>query len=154
MLGMIDRQVFDSLEENALIWACIHPLIHEIRGKDPIIKTEVYSSLTKGQRALLMFQILYGHTSGGAAEFFQMEDLLSIKGIWNELKKSMQYFGDDAMLSLLSEIEKAYTSGNTGRNSINAIDRKLQVRLPESIKLICSYIRSNPGEFVRFGEKT
>lgn len=152
MLGMIDRQVFDSLEENALIWACIHPLIHEIRGKDPIIKTEVYSSLTKGQRALLMFQILYGHTSDSAAEFFGMADILSIKGIWGDLQNSMQYFGDDAMRSLLQEMEEAYKSGKTGRSTINSIDRKLQERMPESIKLICSYIRSNPGEFVRFGE--
>ena len=153
MLGMIDRQVFDSLEENALIWACIHPLIHEIRGKDPIIKIGVYSSLTKGQRALLMFQILYGHTSDSAAEFFGMADMLSIKGIWGELQNSMRYFGDDTMLSLLQEMEEVYISGETGSNTIDSIDRKLHERIPESIKLICSYIRNHPGEFVRFGEK-
>lgn len=151
MLGMIDRHVFDSLEENALIWACIHPLIHEIRGKDPIIKTEVYSSLTKGQRALLMFQILYGHTSDSTAEFFGMQDMLSIKGIWGELQNSMRYFGDNQMLSLLQEMEEAYHSGKTGSNMINSIDRKLHEIMPESIKVVCSYIRNNPGEFVRFG---
>lgn len=154
MLGMIDRRVFDSLEENALIWACIHPLIHEIRGKDPIIKTEAYSSLTKGQRALLMFQILYGHTSGGAAEFFGRADMLAIKGIWAEMQKSMRYFGDEAMLSLLMEMEEVYKSGKPGRSAVSVIDKKLKERLPESIKLICSYIRSNPGEFVRFGERS
>ena len=152
MLGMIDKQVFDSLEENALIWACIHPLIHEIRGKDPIIKTEVYSSLTKGQRALLMFQILYGHTREGAAELFGMEDLLSIKGIWGELQNSMRFFGDNGMLSILQEMEDSYKNRKNGRNTMSSLDKKLQARMPETIKLICGYIRSNPAEFVRFGE--
>lgn len=46
------------------------PTIQQVRGKNFVVKSEVYSHLTTGKRALLMFQMLYGHTSKGVEEFY------------------------------------------------------------------------------------
>ena len=70
MLVRIKLKDFETLNASALIWTCIEPTIHKIRGKNFVVKSEAYSQLNAGQRALLMFQILYGPTSTGVGEFY------------------------------------------------------------------------------------
>lgn len=109
MLVTMKQQVFGSLDDDSLIWACIEPTIQKIRGKDFSVKGNVYTELSVGQRALLMFQIIYGHTSNGITEFYCLVPYLpSGRGIWQELKKGMQYFGSYSMLKLLGEMERDY----------------------------------------------
>lgn len=171
MLVAINKEVFNSLDNISLIWTCIEPTIKQIRGKNFMVKREFSSHLSNGQRSLLMFQIVYGHTVNGVIEFFNhLSYILSEKGIWSELKKGMEYFGEYSMANLIVEIEDTYHrieknyckegSGCLDITNINK-DPELKIRidtlnkclsglLPEVIKSIGSYIRNNPNEFVQF----
>ena len=160
MLVIIKRQIFDSLDDIQLVWTCIEPTIQQIRGKNFVVKSEVYAHLTTGQRALLMFQMLYGHTSRGIEEFYSHQSyLLSNKGVWEQLKKGMQYFGDSGMLQLLEEMDIVYQCVKTEKlesehnkliGTIRQINKTLFDILPTTINLIGNYIRNNPNEFVQF----
>jgi hypothetical protein len=171
MLVRIDRQMFISLDDISLIWTCIEPTIKQIRGKNFMIKSEFSSHLTKGQRALLMFQVLYGHTGNGVIEFYShLSYLLSENGMWSELKKAMEYFGDYSMANLISDMEVTYHVIETKyckedsewfyidnidedleiKLTTDRLNKSLSVLLPEVIKSIGLYIRNNPTEFVQF----
>jgi hypothetical protein len=114
MLVTVKRKDFEALNDILLIWKCIEPTIQQIRGKNFVVKSEVYSHLTSGQRALLMFQMLYGHTSNGVEEFYTHQSyLLSNKGVWSQLKKGMQYFGDLDMVQILERMDIVYQSLKT-----------------------------------------
>jgi hypothetical protein len=171
MLVMINREVFNSLDNISLIWTCIEPTIKQIRGKNFMVKREFSSHLSNSQRSLLMFQILYGHTVNGVIEFYNhLSYILSEKGIWSELKKGMEYFDEYPMANLITEIEDTYHtieknyckegSGCLDITNINK-DSELKIKidnlnkclsglLPAAIKSISSYIRNNPDEFVQF----
>jgi hypothetical protein len=175
MLVSINQKEFDSLSDSSLIWACIEPTIQKIRGQNASIKEDAYTHLSAGQRALLMFQIMHGHSSTGVIEFYCLIPYLPSKGgIWQELKKAMQYFKDYSMLQLLSEMEgdyyalgeKCLTEGiervdicinNLHKDSdilisIKQHDAMFHEAILKTIKLIGVFIRSNPSEFVQFCE--
>jgi hypothetical protein len=172
MLVTMKRQVFDSLEPVALAWACIEPTIQQIYGKDFHVKSQVYAQLTTGQRALLMFHVLYGHTPNGVAEFYSLIPYLpGQSAIWAELKAGMSYFGEDAMLRLLEEMEEVYSilearkqqEGTEWRDvgakdleddpellvSIDRLDANYHQIAPATLKRIGAYIHNNPSEFVQ-----
>lgn len=160
MLAAMNKELFNSLDNASIIWACIEPTIKKIRGKDFTVKRDAYDELTMGQRALLMFQIIYGHTSSGILQFFSYVPYVpSGKGIWHELKKAMEYFKDYSMLKIFSELEKDYLAFEEKIHAaddpelVSAIeqhDKMYRDTIPETIKLIGTYIRNNPSEFVKF----
>jgi|AGTN01.2.fsa_nt_gi hypothetical protein len=164
------RQAFDSLDDISLIWACIEPAVRRLQGKSFPVKSAVFSELTGDQRALLMFQILYGHMSGGLAAFFrQLSYLLIKKEVWSEMKAGMRRFGDGEMLRLIGEMEEAFDrlSENGKRDmerpddvcggdglqvKIAAIETALMDRLPEAAKRIGAYIREYRDQFVQMAD--
>lgn len=109
MLVTMDRAAFEALDHAALAWARIESAILRIRGKEPKLKRQVCAELTAGQRALLMFWVLQGHARNGVAQSYQeVAYLLAEADIWRELKASLSYFGDEAMLRLVEEMERLY----------------------------------------------
>ena len=169
MLVKIRRNDFEVLNDVSLIWACIEPTIQLIRGKNFIVKSEVYAHLTTGQQALLMFQVLYGHTTKGIEEFYShLSYLLSNKGVWSQLKNGMQYFGDYEMLHILEKMDGIFQSLKTEKfieaveqhnvliaknpelsASMIILNQSLSDVFPSSIKRVATYIRKNPDEFVQ-----
>ena len=174
MLVRMERQTFEAMDDASLLWACIEPTIRQIRGRNPAVKTDAYAQLSAGQRALLMFQILYGHSTSGVAEFYCLvPHLPSKEGIWGELKAGMRYFGDRSMVELLGEMEAGYATlarnpaaqaqglgayvggleeGSEPLLSIRRLDARLLEAVPLAIGLIGAHIRSNPAEFVQFAQ--
>ena len=133
MLVTMKRNDFGALDGIPLIWACIEPTIQKIRGKNSTIKSDVYSQLTDGQQALLMFQILYGHTLHGVEDFFFYQSyMLSNKGTWSQMVNGMNYFGASDMVRFLDEL--------------------LHESLPATINLVGSYIHSNATQIVNFDD--
>jgi hypothetical protein len=64
----------------------------------------------------------------------------------------MRYFGDQEMLSVVCEMEKAYNAGVerdgvTKRPEICEIEGRLRARMPETARQIGQYIRKHPKEF-------
>lgn len=160
------------MNDVSLIWACIGPTMQQVRGRNFVVKSEIYATLTPGQRALFMFQVLYGHTLYGVEEFYShFSYLLSNKSFWSQLKKGMQYFEDYAMLQILEqmdivfqslEIEKSKESveqyniliADIDKNtelstSISLLNKSLNDTLPLTVKLVATYIRDNADEFVK-----
>jgi hypothetical protein len=164
MLTRMERQHFDSLDDESLIWECIEPVIRQIRGKSVAIKREAASHLTSGQQALLMFQVLYGHSCrGGITELFSsLSYLLDSKGIWQELKDAMDYFHIAPMVTLLNDMQSAYFSQENNNSSSNdrqepwnaaviqKLDAELNIALPVALKSVAAAILNNPNEFVEF----
>lgn len=175
MLVTVKQKDFEEWNDTLLIWKCIEPTILQIRGKNFTIKSEAYAHLTAGQRALLMFQMLYGHTSNGVEEFYSHQSyLLSNQGVWSQQKKGMQYFGDDDMVQLLEKMETVYQSLKTEEfkesieqhnvpiigndkgvelsETMSLLNKSLRDTLPLTIKRVTAYIRNNVDEFVQFIE--
>lgn len=147
MLPAIEQSAMDSLDDSALIWVCIEPVIRQIRGKSISKKKEVSSRLTPGQQALLMFQVFYGHAGDGIAGFYNSTSyLLSDKGFWNELIKGMEYFGCHSMAELIYEMKEQYAEQiDIAADHDSALERLL----PMEVEMVGSYIRCHPAEFIR-----
>lgn len=155
MLVTVKRKDFEAMNDPSLIWTCIEPTIQKIRGKNFTIKSEAYLQLNEGQKALLMIQILYGHTLHGVEEFYShLSYLLSNKGMWSQLKNGMLYFGAYDMIRLLDEMNTVYDDLKTGKlpsySTLSRLDVLLNEILPSVISMVGSYIRSNPEQFVQF----
>ena len=177
MLVTMTREKFNSLDSTTLIWACIEPTIQQIKAKSFEVKAQVSAQLTAGQQALLMFQILYGHTRFqlgqppvGTAQFFGLIPYLpGQSSIWSSLKSAMGYFGDNAMQRLLEKMESLYLeveikqSGIEQRSQwtdpesefnplIEQFNETLQEIMPSTINRISGYIRRHPDQFIQFDD--
>lgn len=171
MLVTIKQKDFEAFEDASLIWACIEPTIQQVRGKSFTIKSEVYVTLTPGQRALLMFQMLYGHTTNGIETFFShLAYLLSNQGVWSQLKKGMEYFGDQDMVQILEKMNTVFQNQNREEfiesaeqnnvlvdfdqdvelsASVNLLNKSLSDTIPLSIERVATYIRNNINEYAQ-----
>lgn len=168
MLVTMKRQAFDSLDPAALGWACIEPTLQQVHGISPTVRSQVLAQLTPGQRALFLFRVLYDHVGDSAADLYcWVSYLLSEAKKWSAIKAGSRYFGDDAMLHLLEEIEglleARHQEGDALRRdalpwdldddpelfaSISQLNATFHEIVPTTLKLIGVYIRNNPSEFV------
>lgn len=140
-----------SLDDEKLVWIFVEPIICKARGKDPSIKAQVYMPLKDGQRALFMFQVLYGHAANGIFQFFsQISYLADRLDIWSALKSAMNYFDDIEMLSLVEKMETAYfalSSQDKNTPALDELDKFYNEIIPQTLKRIGACIRKNPEEF-------
>lgn len=92
-LVTMDRIIFDSLSAERLGWACMEPTFQQIRAQSPEVKNEAFSHLGRGQKALCMFRILYGHSSNSAEEYYGwICYLLDQPGYWDGVLEGLQFF--------------------------------------------------------------
>lgn len=167
MLIEMKRADFYSFNDNDLGWACIEPIIQKIRGRELNIKSQVYAKLNRGQKALLMFFVLYGHSNKCIIQFYnEMDYLIKNVDIWSELKMTSTYFDDDGLQQILKEMKKTYYTlqkqqmgnykieindlGVELQENINLLDERFHEVIKLSFKKIGYYIRKNPDEFVNF----
>lgn len=173
MLVTMRREMFESLDNAALAWACIEPTIQQIRGKPVKLKQQVYARLSGGQRALLMFWVLTGHAQHGVLQFYsEVSYLLAQADIWQEMKAGMGYFGADDMVRLIEEMEALYRAleanplpgdtvwhgapaeGGLGNQpellaAVDRLDIMLRKIAPAAPQRIGAFIRRAPDQFVR-----
>jgi hypothetical protein len=147
------QQEFNMLDDKELVWVCGEPIIQIVRGKDPEVKLQAYLRLNDGQRALLMFQVLYGHAKNGIGQFYHYISYLMEKlDFWSALKAGMKYFGDQAMLGLIVKMEETYYAMMKQTEGIvlpDELDTLYKKTIPTTLKLIGEYIRNNPYEFIQ-----
>ncbi len=160
----IKRLDFSSLDDKTLVWISIETTIQKIRGKNLTIKSQVYEQLTSGQKSLLLFWILYGHTQNGIVQFFNEVDYLLIDSdIWFEFNHRLQLFENNALLDLVNDLESFYSvhikrnrnrefDNDSAAQLIISLDTKINDIMPELIKKIADYIRNNPKDFVNLYE--
>jgi hypothetical protein len=140
-----------ALSDEELIAFCVEPLIRDARGKDPETKARVLASLSSGQRALFMFQVLHGHADRGVLQFFrQISYLTEALDVWAALKSAMEYFKDTEMLELISKMESAFPEAASGeRAGLDALDRAYAEQISKTVRRIGSRIRMDPAAFLK-----
>ncbi|MBP2115493.1 hypothetical protein [Paenibacillus silagei] len=173
-LVTMDRITFESLSAERLGWACMEPTFQQIRAKSPEVKNEAISHLGRGQRALCMFRILYGHSSNSAEEYYGwICYLLDQPGHWEGVLEGLQYFGDFALIQLLEESKGIFAARNrrVGRGwgeaaipdlntdselqtAVSGLYTRYQQITSGSLRIIAEYIRANPEQFVVFSDPT
>lgn len=151
------KQEFDTLDDAALIWRCVEPTILEVRGKDPKTKSRAMLQLNSSQRALFLFQVLFGHAGNGAAAFFtQIAYLAETLDFFSALKSAMTFFGDEEMLHIVGQFECAYCavrqSQPVSAQELTELDQMYSARIPVTLHRIAIYIRNHPTEFLSIEE--
>ncbi len=140
-----------SLEDEKLVWMFVEPIISKTRGKAPNLKAQVYMSLNSGQRALFMFQVMYGHAGNGIFQFFSHISYLTPRlDLWSALKSAMQYFNDTDMLGLVEKMEIAYSDQLSQAQNVPSLEELNQSYcelIPQTLKRIGAFLRNNPDEF-------
>jgi len=157
----MQRKFFDSLPNEKVGHACFEPMVpvyqngmrqrsgQEAQG----FRTEFYKSLSQGQRALFMFFTFYDHAIRSKDEFQRISNHYLSSKIFSAVIKGIEYFKDDSMLYLLSEIEHAFLGEeqNDMLNShIDELYNRLQEIAPSTLMQIGAYIKENPTEFICF----
>jgi hypothetical protein len=116
-----------------------------------MFKSNAYLELTRGQQAILMYQILYGHSKYGIDEFFgSLSYAMANEAFWEQLVNGMRHLGDNAIAGLIEDMHKLYPNyrfSNFKEEKVR-INRSLKTLLPETTKLAAQYIRSHVEEFV------
>ena len=158
----IDKQAFDSYGDEALTWACIGPMLIQVRAKSMEVKGQLYKQLTEGQRALMMFHVFYGHAKHSASELYAWTaHLLSEGESWEHVLSSLRYFGDDQLLELVERV-RVVVEGRTHPPTLNDLAEDdglssmmnlyyeaFQQLLPHTMARIASFIRTDTDQFVR-----
>ncbi len=159
---------FDELSDEELGRACVEPMLLSIRGKDNVTKTQMISSLNRSQQALCMFRIMYDHAKNSVGEYYAwIAYLLQAPGYWSGVMGGLRYFEDQKMMQLLEDTKLVIEERSRELNkpiesvSINDLDQdrelsekvdRLYAKFKEiassSMKLISTFIRSNPQNFV------
>jgi hypothetical protein len=151
---MMKRAEFETLDDSSLVRACLEPVIGQIKGKDLNIKSKAYSQLNAGQRALLMFWVLYGHSQNGVRQFYgEVGYLLDQPGVFGEFIRAAEYFQDASMRDLVTGMEEFYAAASQGakcdtEEELDRLDEKCRLVSPSSLKLASNYVRQNADLFL------
>ncbi len=156
---------FDTLSDERLGWACVESTLLGIRGKDAAAKEQAITSLNKSQQALCMFRVFYDHAKKSAIEYYSwISYLLQTPGYWPGVTGSLRYFSDQKMLQLLEDTKQVIKERNNKHNgvafykdleqdnelshTVNRLYERFQEIVPNSLKRISTFIRSNQEDFV------
>lgn len=131
-------------------------------------KEQFYEQLSKGQRALFVFNTYFNHASKAFIEFYWWSAYYYAQPkIWSALKSSAKFFKDESLLSLFEKIEQVFKQHNyptTLENftitredldqhidlqaSILTLHITFETIVPLTVKKINEYIEQNILEFV------
>ncbi len=90
----LTRIDLDALDDDALISACLAPVIARIRGRGFNVKWTEYGGLPPAQRALLAFHVLNGHAREVTSFWFYVGLFAMEWNVWSQLEDSARLVGD------------------------------------------------------------
>jgi hypothetical protein len=171
MTIQMKREEFEALDDRALVWACVEPIISRIRGRSPDIKSGVYQTLTPDQQALVLFQIYYGHSRSAAELYWFTCEYLSQPELWGRIKETVKARECRALWDayillerrLLTGVEKAKAEGRVITvldldrdkglvKDMNGLLEVYRLAAQDAIRQWASLIRSNPGGYMKLEE--
>jgi hypothetical protein len=168
----ISKQAFEALNGFDLGEELVRPVVLQTRGQRMEKKHEVFEQLTQGQRALFSFWILQGHARDGWLMFLQECAAAGVTDAYLAIiKAGLRQLHDQAMLDHVLAAEALYREGQATlaecwetseedldpaqrlayteiQQDFSRMDPILFKRLDESMKILETYIRANPEEFV------
>lgn len=167
MLVKMKQEMWETLEDRALVWACIEPTMMRVRGKSLDVKADVYQGLTQGQQTLMLFQIFYGHTRSVGEFYWFACDYLSMPNLWERMKEGLRHCGCWELLNVYGEIEgllapkvKAAAANNREitvldlehdphlRMSVLPLYEKYRAAAGEALLQFAAMIRRSPEQFL------
>ncbi|WP_028593967.1 hypothetical protein [Paenibacillus assamensis] len=85
MLVTIQKHVFETLDDERLLIVCNEPIAHQVDKKMVRISTDIFYTLTEGQRSLFLFQTFDRHLGqhGVYGWFCHLEYLFAHGPFWN-----------------------------------------------------------------------
>jgi hypothetical protein len=127
------RRAFDALDDASLARAAVEPIIVAVKAKSPGIKSAVYEALSPSRRALFAFWIVYGHArEQGWTRFFREVPYLSaFPDFFDCLRSTFKYIGDEAMLTLVSDVEHVYGAHGQVMKDLTTLDSQVSPPVPE-----------------------
>jgi hypothetical protein len=171
MLVKMKQAMWETLEDRALVWACIEPTMMRARGKSLNVKAGVYHGLTQGQQMLMLFQIFYGHTRSAGEFYWFACDYLSMPNLWERMKEGLRYCECRGLLDVYGEIERLLEpkvkEAAASRREITVLDLEHDPNLRMSVLPLyekyraaaggallqfAAMIRRNPEEFLEVSE--
>ncbi|WP_052737942.1 hypothetical protein [Bacillus sp. SA1-12] len=176
MLVKMIKQDFDLLKHKNISQACFKPLItiykNRIAAQTSVteMKEKFYEELSDGQRALFMFYAYYNHVIRSPVELYWWSaNFMAQPKSWSAIKASIEYFDDQSMLILLTNVESvliAHDHPNTLKNfsvkredleqnnglktSFNSFYESLVNSSAEMICRINRYIKDHHQHFIEF----
>ena len=163
MLVSLNKAELTVKDDWSLIWTCVSPFVFRVRGKNDLMKMNVYRQLSEHQKRLFIFTIYYNHARQSVDDFIYYGKLLLENDYWHELTEAMVFFKNGKMVDLLNRIEAelkkselATEAGLPADEVVAASIRNLfKAFLPvsdETLKLIGDDIRQNPTAYFNIDE--
>jgi hypothetical protein len=152
MMISISKQFYESLDEKELSYECIKPAIFQIRGEDQLAKTTVYSQLNESQKAVFSFHVYYQHAGNSAYEFlFSTKDYIE-SGFLEEIKKGVQYFENNELLSFLRLIEELGDVSLNDETAVNELYYQFIDLSGKHLLIMAKDIRRSAAKYIQIEE--
>lgn len=175
MLTEMDKRTFDALDDDTLVTACARTVIaayKESGTPGENFHAGLFERLTPGQQALFWFRVYYDHVIGSADDFrWWTCYFLPQSRIWANIRHSLRFFGDEALVLLLVDLERSLrkrAAGQGEENGENDLDpgelysdpalqplfshafERFRELAPGVSRRIAGFIRTKPVHYVRF----
>ncbi|WP_245773158.1 aminoglycoside phosphotransferase family protein [Paenibacillus catalpae] len=170
MFITISRKQFEELGDDELRRACVKPIAEQIRGKSFAVKSKVLAKLNRQQQALFLYAAWYDHAKQSPMELFcWTAHVLGQRGYWEGVTKAVRFFGDEAMSSILKELQamleahvlqqestlsevtfKDLELHDDLREQVEDCYRRFQLEVPGSLHRLARYIRAHTERFIIF----
>jgi len=158
LLVTLNRTELISKDDWSLIWTCVSPFVFKVRGKDDLMKMNVYHQLSDHQKRLFIFTVYYNHARQSVDDFIYYGKLLLENNYWRDLKTAMEFFHDHEMVALLNQIEiemkksviaatAELPKDEVAASTIKNLFRTFLPISDKTLKLIGDDIRRNPTEY-------
>ncbi|XEC94525.1 hypothetical protein AB6A23_24975 [Paenibacillus tarimensis] len=173
MLVTMQREVFEEMEDEVLLYACFKPLIQTYKeinseGRD---LANFYSKMTSGQQALFIFRTYYSHVIESVQELYWWSAFfLAQKPRWAALNEKMREIEDLEFVAFLQDVEAILRTRNhpvlltdfacvsrddldldTGLRDFfqSAYERLTHITIRTN-ELLAALIRNSPDSFVKW----
>ncbi len=172
-LASMTRRAFDAFDDPSLARAAVEPIIVAVRAKSPGIKSAVFEALSPGRRALFAFWIFYGHAreQGWTLFFREVPYVSEFPDFLGCLRSAFEYIGDEAMISLVSDVEHVHRAHDQVMKDIPTLDprepryaaviealapldRRYRALVAGSLGRVAALVRGRARDFVAFQDES
>jgi hypothetical protein len=158
LLVSLNKAELTAKDDWSLIWTCVSPFVFKVRGKNDLMKMNVYRQLSEHQKRLFIFTIYYNHARQSVDDFIYYSKLLLENNYWHELTEAMAFFRNSTMVDLLNNIEIEMKKSQLVTNADSPADKVVAASIKnlfksflpvsdETLKLIGDDIRQNPTAY-------
>jgi hypothetical protein len=145
----LTRIDLDAMDDDALISACLAPVIARIRGRGFDVKSTEYGRLPPAQRALLAFHVLNGHAREVTSFWLYVRLFAMEWKVWSQLEDSARYFADDRLLEVYREVSTAVHDGSDRDDGVaTALYTAYRAAVATTVRIAADHIRTYPHRFV------